>query len=228
LFCYNNDVKVVIIITIALIALSAYSVFTFARKVRVARELVRDARPFELVGPLHTGTSLLMLGDSTAVGVGATKPEESLTGLIAKHIEAASVENRAFSGARVRDLATQVRDLSRDRYSVIVVGIGANDIIRFGSAKNTTRHLRVILEGLPKHDRLVVYMAGNVGATDIFPIPFRFIYTRLTMQYHRAYEEMVPQVGGVYVNLYAEPAPPVRATHCGLIGCDLCYSSALC
>ncbi len=193
-----------ILAAIAVIAI-CISAYNLKRKIAIARTLTASAVPYSLKGPDHGGVSLLVLGDSTAVGVGAARPEETLAALVASHVKATSVENRAISGARVRDLSAQTTDLKRGGYTYILVGIGANDVIRFGNATETARHLQTLLQSLPPRQKLVVYMAGNVGATQIFPHIIRAEYTNRTMDFHDAFAQAVHEAGGVYVNLYMAP-----------------------
>ena len=53
--------------------------------------------------------AMLILGDSTGVGVGATLPEESIAGLLAADYPDADIVNVAVSGTRVADAIAQVR-----------------------------------------------------------------------------------------------------------------------
>ncbi len=204
---YTTDMKYLYIFLAIVLAVTAYSAISFWRKVRVSSSLVQKAVPYSLKGndALGQGVRLLVLGDSTAVGVGADKPEDTLAARMARHIGATHVENYAISGARVRDLAKEVRQIQKEKYNYILIGIGANDIIRFGDAEETARHLAVILSGLPKRDHLILYMAGDVGGTQLFPRILNSHYTRRTMEFHDAFAKTVSEAGGTYVNLYIDP-----------------------
>ncbi len=175
------------------------------KKFLIARELITKASPFRIESTDHS-VSMLVLGDSTAVGVGATKSEDSVAGRLARHTHATYVENLAVSGARTADLSRQIDAASRARYNIILIQIGANDIMRFKSAESSGERLSRALKTLPQHDKLIVLTAGNVGGTKFFPRLINPWYTKLTLQYHKVFGSAVLEVGGLYINLYAEPA----------------------
>lgn len=196
--------RLLILPIVLVLVCAGYSAFSFYKKVRISRTIAERTVPFRLVG--ERTLSLLVLGDSTGVGVGARTPEESLAGLAATAVGATAVDNFSITGARVRDLAKEVQEIRREKYNYILVGIGGNDVTHFGDPDESAAHLKVILEGLPKHDRLVVYMAGNLGATQLFPSFLNGRYTRLTQAFHKAFNAAVNDAGGIYVNLYRDAA----------------------
>jgi len=53
--------------------------FQFSEKIEISKKLVQTAKPFERMGTDYS-ISMLVLGDSTAVGVGADKREDSVAG----------------------------------------------------------------------------------------------------------------------------------------------------
>lgn len=193
------------LITILLLigALCVYPAYSFLRKVRISSGLIERAIPYQLAG--ERGVSVLVLGDSTAVGVGAENQKDTLAALLSDRVHATQLDNFAVSGARVRDLAHQVQNIRKEKYNYILIGIGGNDVIRFGNAKNAARHLSVILSGLPVHDRLIVYMAGNVGATQLFPKVMNPQYRNRSLRFHSEFSTVVSGAGGTYVNLYSPP-----------------------
>ncbi len=195
--------KILVVVILVVLLVCGYSALSFLRKVRVSRSLVERAVPFSLKG--ERTVSVLVLGDSTAVGVGADKPEDTLAALLAREVHATVLDNFAVSGARVRDLARQVQEIRKEKYSYILIGIGANDVIRFARPEGNAEYLRILLVGLPKHDHLIVYMAGNVGGTQLFPKVLNAQYTKRTLAYHAALAAVVRDAGGTYVNLYTEP-----------------------
>lgn len=193
-------------------AIAVYYGFSLKRKITVSSELVARAVPFER-STENTRVSLLILGDSTAVGVGADTPEDTVAGRLAGHIGATYVENRAKSGAVVADLEGQMQGAKLSRYSYILIEIGGNDIIRFHNAETQARELARTLEQLPKTENLIVHSAGNVGATTFFPWFVRPFHTKLNLKYHEAFARVVEESGGVYVNLYEAPALDPFALH---------------
>jgi lysophospholipase L1-like esterase len=170
---------------------------------RNSSSLVSAARVYERSG----GTfRVLILGDSTGVGVGAGRPEDSIAGRIAAVFPDSLVENLAISGARIDDVARQAGAMKQSAYDLAVVQIGANDIIRFLPAVRAAAGLRPILDGLNKRAGRVVFLAaGNVGAAPFFPYLLRPWYHHQTRAYHREFARLATETQTVYVNLYAPP-----------------------
>ena len=80
------------------------------------------------------GLLYVALGDSTAQGVGASKPDRGYVGLLAEHLRTTTgqpvrVINLSVSGARVQDvLDRQIPALRNLRPDVVTVAIGGNDV----------------------------------------------------------------------------------------------------
>ena len=182
-----------------------YFIVSLEKKIAVSQRLISEARPF--VSPsTDTATTLLVLGDSTAVGVGAKTPEDSVAGRVALYSKATYVENYAVSGATVSDLLSQIKQAKRDHYSLILILIGGNDIIRFHSATKSADTVARALEALPRSDTTLLAGPGNVGGATLFPFFMRPFYTNLNLAYHAQFEMIAKTKGASYVNLYETPS----------------------
>lgn len=192
--------KVVLILLGALVvACVLYSAFRFFYFLHISKGLVENTVAFE-ERTSDTSVPFLVLGDSTAVGVGAETPEGSLPGRVAETIGATYTENHARSGAVVKDLPGQIAQATLPHYRLILVQIGGNDIVRFRGAQEIAEELGTILDTLPPADRVVVISAGDVGAARLFPYPLTAFYTRLNKAYHEAFSSEVPTHGMTYVD----------------------------
>ncbi len=111
-----------------------------------------------------TGPLWVVLGDSTAQGIGASSPDEGYVGQVHRMLEATSgqawrVLNLSKSGGRVADLlATQLPALEALEVApdLVTCAIGSNDVIRRTPLSEVERDLREIIGRLP---------AGSVVAT---------------------------------------------------------------
>ena len=94
------------------------------------------------------------LGDSTAQGIGASRPVNGYVGILADRIRALSgrsvrVVNLSVSGARAADLVrTQLPRLAKLQPDVVTLAIGANDIPAFEPVA-FERDLARILDAVP-------------------------------------------------------------------------------
>ncbi len=104
------------------------------------------------VGPLW-----LVLGDSTAQGIGAPEPDRGYVGQLRALLEARDgqpwrVLNASRSGARVRDVVNrQVRWLDElpEPPDLVSAAVGANDIAWRPGSRRVTRDLLALLDRLP-------------------------------------------------------------------------------
>ena len=149
--------------------------------------------------------TLLVLGDSTAVGVGATDKNDSVPALVASKIGATYTENYAVSGAEVGQLDDQIKHIKRDRYDMILVQIGANDILARNDVLVVSIDLERVLTDLKsKTNKLVFLTAGNMGDPEVIPFFLKSYYTNLTLSYHSSFEKIAEKLGITYVNLYED------------------------
>ena len=183
------------------------------QKVAVSKELVKRAVGFEKL-TTDMSKSLLVLGDSTAVGVGATGGDDTVAGRLAEGMKASHVRNVAISGAVVHEIEEQLSRATGAHYHTILLQVGANDVLQLHSLPEVARELDSVLETLRERgDRVIVLMAGNVGAAAIIPPPLRPLYTKRTLSYHRAFAEVAARHGAIYVNLYAPPETDPFLSH---------------
>jgi lysophospholipase L1-like esterase len=123
----------------------------------------------------------LVLGDSTAAGVGADY-EQGIVMETARHLaESHRIEvlNLAVSGARFRDV---LRDqLSRARGwkpDLVLLDVGANDVTHLTSSKSVRRDLGEIIQALLAENcqaRIVVTGSPDMGAPPRIPFFLRGI-----------------------------------------------------
>ncbi|WP_229662381.1 SGNH/GDSL hydrolase family protein [Agromyces bauzanensis] len=105
----------------------------------------------------HPGELLYVaMGDSAAQGIGASRPDRSYVGLLARDIRATTgpsvrVVNLSVSGATV-ELAVrdQLPKFAKFRPDIVTVAIGANDIAKW-DPESFERGVREILAALPPH-----------------------------------------------------------------------------
>lgn len=102
-----------------------------------------------------TGDHLYVaIGDSAAQGIGASRPNHSYVGLLARSIRRHTggtlrVVNLAQSGARVREALEQLPALARLNPDIMTVSIGANDVGEFDPVR-FEREIRELYSALPE------------------------------------------------------------------------------
>ena len=160
---------------------------------------------FQKLGSDHRST-LLVLGDSTGVGIGALKPEDSVPGRLAQLMNATYVENRAVSGAVAADIKSQWSGAQLTHYDVILFQVGANDIVKLHRPRKTAHTLLPLLEeAASRSERVIFITAGNVGAASAIPFFMRTPYRLLSLRYYREFAKIAAQAGVTFINLYQPP-----------------------
>jgi lysophospholipase L1-like esterase len=176
-----------------------------AWRIRDAAHLARISEPYQAT-PQAPVASLLVVGDSTAVGTGASTPQHSLAGLIGRGNQKLRIVNRATDGAKYEDFARQLAQ-SDERFDFVLVLGGGNDVIRFTGADKLRADVQRTAELARERGRTVVLMPpGNVGNAPFFWPPLSWLMTQRSQSLHAAVREVADSVGARYVNLYKPKA----------------------
>lgn len=116
---------------------------------------------------------ILVLGDSTGVGLGADPRQESIAAWLARDFPGAHVINRSACGARVRDLQAQAADpAAQGRWDLVLVLCGGNDVLRRTPARALAADADALLRSLrSRSDEVVWAGVANLGLAPIFLRP---------------------------------------------------------
>ncbi|WP_434742930.1 SGNH/GDSL hydrolase family protein [Micromonospora sp. SH-82] len=162
---------------------------------------------------------LVLLGDSSALGVGVARLEETVGGQLA-HLLAEGPTGRrvhlssvGVSGSRSVDLSTQVaRALLGERPDVALVLIGANDATGFGRPADVAAHLGLAVHRLREaRVEVVVGTCPDLGAARAIAPPLRQVVGWSGRRIADAQTVAVLDAGGTVVDLAAETGPVFRA-----------------
>ncbi len=167
---------------------------------RLAQTLVRQSQPFEHQPP-QAALRLLMVGDSTGVGTGATSPAATVTGQIARHHPHVQIVNRAQIGARFADIVRQLQSVAGERFDVILIFGGGNDVIRWTDLEALRGDLAHALQLANAQAHHVVLMpAGNMGNVPFFFPPWSWLMTRRSRQLHALIRQHAAAGEVIYVD----------------------------
>jgi len=185
----------------------------FWRGVARARLLAASGRRFERRSTTQ-GTSILILGDSTGVGVGANLPEESIAGLLATDFPDANIVNISESGARVSHAFEQARrclDLGL-RFDVAVLHVGGNDIVEATPNDRLAADCDALLIELARVARRTVWLGPpNLGWAPLFPVGYSWVMRERSKAAIAVFAKCARQHGAAFVDFSA----PSHATHFG-------------
>jgi len=178
-------------------------------KVAVARgrALAAQARPFAR-DDKRPRRSVLVLGDSTGVGVGAERAADSIAGLIAAEFEDVRVVNLARSGAQLADAyatARAVRDAEGAQFDVALLHVGGNDVLHATATPHLRQTCGLLLAELRSLAGHTVWLgAANVGLSPTFLPPLSWWLTRQGRRANAVFRSAARRAGIDYVEFFAE------------------------
>lgn len=169
-------------------------------RIWTAASLANEARPYA-AQPVRPAQRILVVGDSTAVGTGATGPLASLPGLIGQRYPTWHIDKLASNGARYADVAHQLERAAKG-YDLVLVLAGGNDVIRFTSEAALRRHITAVVDlARQKAARVVVMPCGNVGHAPFFMPPLSWVMSRRSNRLHALVQEISAAREARYVRL---------------------------
>jgi lysophospholipase L1-like esterase len=166
-----------------------------------------DGRPLRFV----------VLGDSTAAGLGAGSPEHAYATVLSERLasDGYRVELLAYgiSGARTRDVAEEQVEMAIDADpDLVFIGIGANDSTHLTSLSDVARHMDRALGDLERTDATVVVAGPPDMRAHAWLEPLRSIVGWRGRQV-AARIEAVAEAHGIATVPLAEQAGPYFAAH---------------
>lgn len=157
---------------------------------------------------------ILVLGDSTAAGVGAQTQNDALPGNLARafreHLGRGSTWNAVGeNGATARDVVERYLDAATaDEYDLIFLSIGANDALGLRSRGAFARDIRLILRRLRATNRHALILVSSLPAFfrfEALPNPLRWVLYLHSSSLETAARRVVAGEPGV---LMSPPPPP--------------------
>jgi lysophospholipase L1-like esterase len=167
-----------LLVPIVLLSGALIRLASLRRDVARARALAARGRPYER-RVAATALRVLVLGDSTGVGVGADRPEESIAGLLARDFPSADVVNISRSGARVAGALAQARGCLRAgrHFDVALLHIGGNDVLHATPMKQLADDIESLLAEMADVATRTVWLGPpNIGVVPLFPPPFSWVF----------------------------------------------------
>ena len=178
---------------------------TFWRGIGRARRFAAAGRRFERRLSAQHAT-VLILGDSTGVGVGATLPEESIAGLLAADYPNADITNVAVSGTRVADAIAQVRQCLEAglRFDLALLHVGGIDVIVDTPLRQLSDDCDTLLEELGRLAVRTVWLGPpDLGLAPLFPRPYAWVLASRSRAASRGFSAAAARQNVVFVDFAA-------------------------
>jgi lysophospholipase L1-like esterase len=151
--------------------------------------------------------SMVILGDSSAAGLGVTRPDQTLGSHVARGLAAVAerpvrLRNVAMVGARSADLDRQVTQALQAHPDVAVIMIGVNDVTHRVAIPSAVAALSAAVTRLRGADcQVVVGTCPDLGTIKPISQPLRYLARRQSRQLAAAQTIVVVEAGGRTVSL---------------------------
>jgi lysophospholipase L1-like esterase len=189
--------------------LAAVSIDQAVRVWRALRdaEARRPARPYQY-RKRSARKRVLIVGDSTGVGVGAERATESLGGLLAAQYRDAELINLSVGGACIADVPGQLQHLPAGdrRFDLVLLHVGGNDIMRNVRLPAVEPVADALLRRLGQLGRRVVWVGpGDIGLAPLFRPPFNWWLSRRTRLACEMFRRIAQEHGAEYMGFHGAP-----------------------
>ena len=194
--------KLSLLFILILVILILYYGYPFYRGIRISKDIQSKTTAYEQ-HPLNSDMRILIAGDSTGVGTGADYPLDSTSGQLGQKYPQADITNISVNGLKLDGLVSKLQKLE-GQYDLILIQIGANDIVQFTNFNDIENKLRVVLELVDSHsNNIVILTAGNIGLSPVFKFPISNWLTYRTQKVRNIFIKNINDYPAIkYVDLY--------------------------
>lgn len=193
-----------LILLVGIATIIFYEVGRLLYFARQARILAQRTKLSDYHHPSHVATVLVM-GDSVGCGTGASHPDHSIAGQLARRFHGIHLSNRStVGGVGLRGI---LEPLTRENgtYDLVILFVGGLDIIQFTDKREYAKLLEDIYREAGRLGTRVAHVSpANVRLAPIFRPPLTWIYERRSREF-RDIAQKVAKVHQVhYVDMFYE------------------------
>lgn len=158
-------------------------------------------------GTYHETAKLLILGESTAAGVGARTHETGLAGHFSRFLSAKigkSIEWQvvARSGITVRETIRElVPQIPDEKFDFILLALCGNEVLKLRSPRTFRRDMQELLKILKEKNENAVFFMTNAPAvrlSPVLPFPIKPILGKLSAMHDANAREFTAEIEQVF------------------------------
>jgi acyl-CoA thioesterase I len=154
---------------------------------------------------------IVALGDSTIEGIGATEPGKAFAPIVYEavksHKKNAKFFNFGAAGAKVQDVVNfQLADALRLKPDLILLSIGANDVIKPVKTFQFDRNYKNLISSLSQNTKALI-VVNNIPDFSIAPAVPRPVlpwFNLITRKLNRSIQKYTQEAGGILIDLYSQ------------------------
>jgi lysophospholipase L1-like esterase len=198
------------------------------RRLTAARRACAAAPPAYARPIAGAPRRIVLLGDSTGVGLGCEPARESIAARLARDFPEACITNLCVSGARMADTLRQARQLPPGEIDLVLVLAGGNDVMRFTGWPALEADTRALLAALQPRTRHLVWTGmPNLGLAPLFLPPFSWVLSARARRAQRLFARCAHEAGARFVDFFRDaPADPFSAEPLRYYAADRIHPSA--
>ena len=165
--------------------------------------------------PDRVDLKILIVGDSTAVGVGAQNPRQSLVGRLAADLPQALINNSAINGLNTKALSNILTSIPPNSYDYIIIHTGGIDTISCLPLATTENFLELILRQSKRVARKQIFLVSvnNTGLVPFFPFPLNLLFTYRSRAISKIAAQLCFKYQCVHIPLFLERKDDELAKH---------------
>jgi lysophospholipase L1-like esterase len=194
-------------VTFILLVIDAYIII---RVFRMLGRLIYPRLRIKKIVP-HTERSgatkkVLILGDSTGVGTGASREEDTVAGRLYADFPHMSIRNVSVNGYRVRDLFKVLEKEKDTTYDLIILSVGGNDTWHLSDIPELTEDIGKVLDILKKMSRghVMFLIYTNIGTAPIFPRFIQVFMKERALEIRHRFLDIAEAKGIIVADLFPE------------------------
>jgi len=196
--------RFVFILIIVICLYFIINTFQLGMRIYQGMKISEQSSAFEIKPP-EALRKILVVGDSTGVGTGATDPADSIAGRISRDYSHVEIINISEDGAKASDVLDQLKSVDENDFDLVLVQTGGNDILRFTLLDSLKNTISDVLHAARRVAPDVIFIStGNVGNAPAFFPPINWIYTKRTQKVRSVFMLVSREKGIEYVDLFQD------------------------
>lgn len=194
-YIFSTIVIFLILYRLLLMGLNAYRTIVTGKKTSPFNQIAASGH-----------SRILVVGDSTAYGVGASTADRSVIGLLAQDLPNFTIVNAAENGSKLAQTYQKIMSLPELSFDSVIILTGGIDTISLTSQKTMTDLLQQTIEQLKKvcTNKVFLVSVNNVGATQFFPYPLNLLCTYRSRQITELCGQVASKNQIVHIPLFLE------------------------
>lgn len=155
---------------------------------------------------------ILVIGDSTSYGTGATQPQYSLVGRLVRAYPDIEVTNESENAMDLKQLARKLSDI-QETYDMVIIHIGGIDTLKFTSNRKMEQlferiHLEIQRLAIPT---TLLVTVNNVGLAPFMHLMSACLYRMRSKRMHQFFVRIAKKYNFHHVSLYEMPGNDLLA-----------------